>query len=84
MTVTNARLVPMTGFTLVLRIMVLVLSLIVLALAAYSIAITRGIFRFVTYDYAYKLHTYTSRAMGFVVFTVSRSGVESLLRTSIN
>lgn len=78
MSADDSHIVAMPGFTLVLRITVLVLSILVLSLAANSVAVTHNIYA--GYDQYYSGDVpgaikYSS--MGFVIFVVRSSGVES-------
>ena len=75
MSATNTNVVPMPAFTYVLRIMVLVLSVIILGLAANTITVMHKLY--IGYEYEYDVPgSIKNSCMALVVFVVSRSTVE--------
>ena len=68
----------MPGFTYVLRIIVLVLSLIILGLASNTLAVMHKLYTGYEYEYSYDIPgAIKNSSMALVVFVVSRPKVEA-------
>ena len=82
MSATNTHVVSMPGFTYILRVIVLVLSVIVLGLSANSLATTHKIFKALEEYHSGDIpYAIKYSAMSLVIFTVSRSKVGRLSLT---